>query len=145
MVARRGREINLNSIGGRIQAARIAKGLTQEQLAQLLGVTKSIISQWEGDRIEKISSPNLLKLSTVLEVNALWLLDYKDDKGHILPMGRPIHLHPDESDLIETFKLLEPQFRDALLGDAHKYLKLSASHQKPSRANPYPKAVKPKK
>jgi DNA-binding XRE family transcriptional regulator len=52
--------------GLRLRAARKAKGLTQEALAQALGVTRSAVAQWETgrsridlkrDRIERVIGP----------------------------------------------------------------------------------------
>lgn len=144
VVGRKGREPDMATVGGRIAAARKASGLTMEQLAARIGVSKSAISQWERGRIDKLSAENLLKLAEALEVSPRWIWLWKDSKGKTIPMGKEAHLEPDESDLVETFKVLEPDFRDELLGDAHKYLRLSAKQQ-PSRTNPYPQAPKPKK
>ena len=131
----------MSTVGGRIRAARVAKGLTMDQLASQIGVSKGAISQWESGKIAQLSADNLLKLSDALEVAARWIWECKLPTGEPIPMGKPKYLQIEEADLIETFQLLEPQFKDALVGDAHKYLKLSASHQRPSRANPYPKAT----
>ena len=135
----------MSTVGGRIQAARLAKGLTQQQVADLVGVSKGAISQWESGKIEDLKADNILKLADVLEVSARWIWHYKDASGKVIPMGRPTRLDPDESALIETFKLLEPRMQDAILDKANEYLRLSASQQKPSRANPYPKPLKSKK
>lgn len=142
---RRNREVDLSTVGGRIQAARLARGLTQEKLAQKLGVSKGTISQWEANTIERMTAPNLLKLCAELEVSPLWIWEYKDRDGNPLPMGVPRHLEPEQSDLVETYNLLEPELRDALIDDAHKYLRLSAKQQQPSRGNPFPRSPKPKK
>lgn len=131
------------TVGGRIAYARAARGLTQDQLAGKVGVTKSAISQWEGGRIESMKAHHLLKLAKVLEVSPKWLWEWKDDQGEPIPMGPEKHLDTEQSDLLETFNILKPEFRDALLGDAHKYLKLSATE--PSRTDPFPKAPTPKK
>lgn len=40
----------MKSFGDRLRAARIATGMTQEQLGFALGVTKSSVSAWENDR-----------------------------------------------------------------------------------------------
>ncbi len=40
----------MKSFGDRLRAARIAAGMTQEQLGFALGVTKSSVSAWENDR-----------------------------------------------------------------------------------------------
>lgn len=114
-----------------------------EQLAARVGVTKSAISQWERGGIETMKAHHLLKLAKVLEVSPNWLWEWKDDQGEPIPMGPEKHLDPEQSDLVETYKILKPEFRDALLGDAHKYLKLSATE--PNRNNPFPRAPKPKK
>ena len=61
------------SIGEKIVEARRAKNLTQEQLAELLGVTRQSISRWEQNQaypeMEKI-----LRLSDILEVSCDYLL-----------------------------------------------------------------------
>ena len=61
------------SIGEKIVEARRAKNLTQEQLAELLGVTRQSISRWEQNQaypeVEKI-----LRLSDILGVSCDYLL-----------------------------------------------------------------------
>jgi transcriptional regulator with XRE-family HTH domain len=131
----------MDTVGGRIQTARVAAGLTQDQLAQRIGVTKSAISQWESGRISALNAENLVKLSDALEVSARWIWLWKEKDGTHIPMGRPVHLEPDQSDLIETFKLLPVESRDVLLDDAHKYLRIAASQQ-PSKGNPFPAGAK---
>jgi transcriptional regulator with XRE-family HTH domain len=140
-VARKGREPDMNTVGGRIHAARVSKGLTMEQLADLVGVSKGAVSQWESGKIEKLSADNLLRLSDALEVAARWIWEYTTPAGDPIPMGKPKYLQIDEADLVETFQLLEPKYQDDLVRAAHEFLKRSASQQKPSRANPYPKAA----
>jgi transcriptional regulator with XRE-family HTH domain len=78
----------LSSVGGRIAYARAAKGLTMDQLAGKVGVSKSAISQWERGRIETMKAHHLLNLAKVLEVSPTWLWEWKDDKGQPVPMGR---------------------------------------------------------
>ena len=51
-----------------IEEARKAKGLTQEQLAKLLGVTQGAVAQWENG----LTHPSFLmlpKVASVLEVS----------------------------------------------------------------------------
>lgn len=42
-------------IGSKIKAARIEKGLTQEQIAELLGVSRQTISNWENEKLLQLS------------------------------------------------------------------------------------------
>ena len=54
------------SIGSRIQELRIFNGLTQEQLAEKLGVSRQSVSKWEMEQslpeIEKVEKVSLVTL-----------------------------------------------------------------------------------
>lgn len=54
------------NIGEKIRAARIAKGMTQEELGKVLGVQKSAIAKYEKGRIVNIKRSTLKKISDVL-------------------------------------------------------------------------------
>lgn len=56
------------NIGTKIKAARIAKGLTQEELGKLLGVQKSAIAKYENGRVVNIKRSTLKKISDILEI-----------------------------------------------------------------------------
>lgn len=58
----------------RIQLARRAAGLGKQQLATLIGVTRSAIDLWESGKSKDLSASNLLKCVRVLRVNPEWLL-----------------------------------------------------------------------
>ena len=73
----------------RIKTVRTAKGMTQVQLAKILGVTKQSVSNWENDNILP-SIEMLKKLSLALSVSADYLLGLDD------------RLLLDVSDLSET-------------------------------------------
>lgn len=59
-----------NKLGQRIRAARLAKGMTQEELGQLLGVEKSAVAKYENGRIVNLKQATLKKISEVLEIPA---------------------------------------------------------------------------
>lgn len=57
----------------RLKAARKHCGLTQNQLAEMLGVSKTLPGQWErGER--HVSSDQLLNIAKALGVTGSWLL-----------------------------------------------------------------------
>ncbi len=64
---------DLNNIEERIQELRKAKGLSQEQLADILGVSRQAVSKWEGGQslpeVEK-----LLAMSELFEVPVDYIL-----------------------------------------------------------------------
>lgn len=60
--------------GNKLKELRLQAGLTQKQLADLIGVTKSVISFYE--RQERTPSPDVLKkLASVFHVSTDFLLD----------------------------------------------------------------------
>lgn len=61
----------------RLKVLRTEKGLSQPELANLLGVSNGIISFWENGVNEPTIS-NLIKLAEVLEVSTDYLLGLED-------------------------------------------------------------------
>ena len=58
----------MKAIGKDLKKARLKKGLTGEQLAELLSVTEQTVSQWEADE----SFPDieaLIRLSDILDLD----------------------------------------------------------------------------
>lgn len=56
------------NIGNKIKAARIAKGMTQEELGKCLGVQKSAIAKYESGRVVNIKRSTLKKISDILDI-----------------------------------------------------------------------------
>lgn len=56
-------------LGNRIKKARKQEGLTQEQLAEVIGVSRSAISRWESGDMEP-TIKNLAELARTLDVKA---------------------------------------------------------------------------
>ena len=62
------------TLGERIRAARQAAGLSQEKLAERLGLTRQAVTKWETGQSAP-STENLLRLAEVLGVPVTALLD----------------------------------------------------------------------
>ena len=62
------------NIGNKIKTARIAKGMTQEELGKQLGVQKSAIAKYENGRVVNIKRSTLKKISDILEIKASELI-----------------------------------------------------------------------
>lgn len=62
------------TIGEKIKNARIAKGLTQADLGELLGVQKSAVAKYENGRIVNIKRSTLQKISDVLGIRPAELI-----------------------------------------------------------------------
>lgn len=61
-------------IGARIKEARIAKGMTQEELGKIVGVQKSAIAKYENGRVINIKRSTLQKIASALNINPSSLL-----------------------------------------------------------------------
>ena len=61
------------SMGSRIQALRIQNGLSQESLAELIGVTRQSISRWELGETSP-DTKQIVKLATLFGITTDWLL-----------------------------------------------------------------------
>ena len=60
-----------------IRALRLAKGITQTQLADRLGVTKQSVSNWENDNIQP-SAEMVVRLAEVFSVSTDYLLGLRE-------------------------------------------------------------------
>ena len=67
-------------IGQKIKNARIAKGLTQEQLGSLVGLQKSAIAKYENGRVVNIKRSTLQKLAKALDLRGSDLVIESDPK-----------------------------------------------------------------
>ncbi len=70
------KEINKNTIGGRIAEIRIKRGFTQEELAERLFMNKKTLSAYENNNID-IKSSILIDIAKALDCPAAYLLEGK--------------------------------------------------------------------
>jgi transcriptional regulator with XRE-family HTH domain len=65
---------DMETMGSRIRTLRKAKGHSQEQLADICGVTGSAVSQWENDLTADIKLVPLFKLLRALGTDLAYLV-----------------------------------------------------------------------
>jgi transcriptional regulator with XRE-family HTH domain len=61
-------------MGNRIKQLRQARGMTQEQLADYCGVTKSAVSQWENGSTANVKLQPLIRLVEALRTDLPFLI-----------------------------------------------------------------------
>lgn len=66
-------------MGERIKEMRKAKGLTQEELAQKLGLKDSAIAKYENGRVENIKRSTIAEMAKILECSPVYLLCLDED------------------------------------------------------------------
>jgi transcriptional regulator with XRE-family HTH domain len=62
-------------MGNRIRALREAEGLTQEELASAMGVTRAAVSMWESGLTQNIRPQHLLLLAKFFGVTPQFLVN----------------------------------------------------------------------
>lgn len=67
-------------VGEKIKTARLSKGMTQEQLGEIVGVQKSAIAKYENGRVVNIKRSTLKKISDVLEIPPFELVFDEQEK-----------------------------------------------------------------
>jgi transcriptional regulator with XRE-family HTH domain len=94
------------NIGDRIRAARQRVGITQRALAELLGVNKSAVAQWEGGGGGTgIKTSNLVELARVLGIKPSELL------GAPTPDDQLLLESEDEIALITLYRRLSKELQ----------------------------------
>ena len=91
-------EVAHADVGIRIRDARRTRGLTQQELASAVGVSRSAVAQWETARAGQISG-NLARIASCLGVGV----------GHLLqgdgPAGRDIHAVAEDGTELALLRL----------------------------------------
>lgn len=72
--------MNDRAKGARIKDARKAKGLTQKQLADMLGCAHTTVSKYEQGEIENMPRARMKLLAETLEVSPVFLFDFPQTK-----------------------------------------------------------------
>lgn len=62
------------TIGQLIKQSRLNRGLTQEELGELVGVKKSAVAKWENGRVSEIGRSNLQGLAKALGIDPAELI-----------------------------------------------------------------------
>lgn len=99
-------------VGEKIKAARIAKGMTQEELGNKIGVQKSAIAKYENGRVVNIKRSTLQKIAKVLELRPSELIFEERIENN--PVGTAeLHfemiMDEDFTELFEDFRKLTPE------------------------------------
>lgn len=98
-------------IGEKIKAARIAKGMTQEQLGEILGVQKSAVAKYESGRVVNIKRSTLKTISEVLGLRPAELIDEEEAKKNDIQADIVIRMRKDADflSIVEDLHNLEPE------------------------------------
>lgn len=101
--------MNYSNIQERLKQARIEKNLTLEEVANILGKTKSTISKYETGDIENLKFQAINQLSELYDVSPAWLMCWTDIKDKNISTNNLIKLYCSLSDekKKEVFKYMQ--------------------------------------
>ncbi len=108
-------------VGLRIKEARQDAGLTQAELAQAVGVSRSAVAQWETGRTGQVGA-NLSRIATVLGVSAGVLLEGTTSDG--------VAGDSAEQSLLRLFRACSAEDRAFLLRTAVKLARMAGSEER---------------
>ena len=97
----------------RIREARRALGLTQDELARRVGVSRSAIAQWETDRTGQVRA-NLARVSAVLGVSIGYLITGESESVSVNVETA------DERALLSLYRQIREPGRSELLRNARR-------------------------
>lgn len=83
-------------LGDKIREARLAKGMTQEELGDLLGLQKSAIAKYENGRVVNIKRSTLKKISDVLGLRPSELIFEEEQKKNDILSDIIVRMRTDE-------------------------------------------------
>lgn len=99
-------------IGEKIKTARLAKGMTQQELGELLGVQKSAIAKYENGRVVNIKRSTLKKISDILDIRPSELIfDIEANPVGTAERHFEILMDEDVSEIFDDFKKLDTKKR----------------------------------
>lgn len=94
------------NIGEKIKAARLAKGLTQEELGTMLGVQKSAIAKYESGRVVNIKRTTLKKISDILNIRPAELI-FEASPKETAEFHARVLMDDDVMDMIKKYYSLD--------------------------------------
>ena len=95
-------------IGRKIREARIARGLTQEQLGEIVGLQKSAIAKYENGRVVNIKRSTLQKLANALGLRGSDLI-IETDPIEAAEFSAKVLLDGELMDVIELYYTLSEE------------------------------------
>ena len=107
--------------GNRLKEARLMRGMTQEELARAVHVSKGAIGNYESE-VSSPKEPILIDLMKVLHVDANYL--FQD----LVKIHPEIILTPEEVSLVSAYRAADPSIQSSI----RKLLDLPESQKRPT-------------
>ena len=94
-----------NDLSRKIKELRLAKKMTLEEVATIVGVGKSTVRKWETGMIANMKRDKIALLAKALDTTPAYLMGWKEETEHLLP-SKTLVLSEGEEKLVELFRLV---------------------------------------
>ena len=84
----------------KIKELRLAKGMTLEQVANIVGVGKSTVRKWETGMIANMKRDKIALLANALSTTPAYLMGWFEEETH----PKTISITEDEQKLLDLFR-----------------------------------------
>lgn len=125
-----------NDMGKKLRELRDARGLTQREVANAVGVTEATVSRWESGHINNMRRDKIESLAKVLQVSPLVIMG-RDDESPAPPAAQPpsAPYHPeltkrDERDIMISASSLSPVLNEEEREHLRKYRSIDDAGRK---------------
>lgn len=103
-----------------LKKLRIAKGISQQQLADVLEISQQSINKYENHKIEP-DIYTLMRMADYFETSIDYLVGYTEIERKIEPI-EPYDLNTEESALIDEYRMLSSKERESIRLVIENYL-----------------------
>lgn len=91
-------------------------GLTQKEIAEMIGVSEATVSRWESGAIANMRRDKIKRYAEILKVSPIFIMTGKDDGDDSNDSSsESISLSKAEITFIEKFRTLDPRGQSAVL------------------------------
>lgn len=97
----------------KIKQLRLSKGMTLEQVADIVGVGKSTVRKWETGMIANMKRDKIALLARALGTTPANLMGWKDDT--LTPSDKDVKLTEGEEKLLELFRRVPEDQQELVL------------------------------
>lgn len=103
------------TIGDRIKAKRLEKGMTLLQVAKAVDVTEATVQRWESGYVKNLRKEKIQQLSVVLDTTPAYLMGWEAPSPDLERTQR-------EQQIVDMFREMPKEAQDALISLAKQFL-----------------------
>ena len=118
------------SVGSKIRELRIKKGLTQEQLGELLGVKKAAVQKYESGRVRNLKQATIMKLSEIFDVPPWTFVESQYDMNDLCEEVKALdllgkHFGSESIEMLHLFVQLNSRGKEKVMELSKDLLKIT--------------------